>query len=130
MNQPVVIAGDSQAARSVLWTTIPQALTTEIGALAVMLLGVLPGMVVAAVSLLLLAIASVRIMPSPRTVRSAMLVSGPPVRYLLLFGSLWYLWGVRHLGLLTVLGTAVLLAVVVPLAGTLLLLAVRSRTGR
>lgn len=110
-----------------LWTTVPHALATEIGALAVMLLGVVPGMAVAAAALLLLVIGSARVTPSLGAVRLALLLSGPPVRYALLFGSLWYLWAVRHLGPLTVLGTAVLLGVVIPLAGMLLAYAVRAR---
>lgn len=81
-----------------LWGTVPPAAATEIGAVAVMLLGVLPGLVVALAVLVVLVLALPRIRPSEGLVRVVLLVAGPPLRYALVVAAVWYAWAVRTEG--------------------------------
>lgn len=106
--------------RAALWSTVPAALATEAGALVVIGLGALPGIVVGIVGVIVLHVALGRLTPASRTVRLAFLVGGPPVRYGLLLIAVWYEWVVRGSGPMPALAAALLLAVVTPMIGSVL----------
>ena len=114
---PVVTDSQVQAA---LWSTVPAALATEAGALVVIGLGALPGVVVGIVGVVVLHIALGQLAPASRTIRVALIVGGPPLRYGLLLIAIWYEWVVRGSGPLPALAAGLLLAVVVPMIGSVL----------
>lgn len=101
---------------------MPAALATEAGALAVIGLGALPGVVIGIVGVIVLHVALGQLAPASRTVRVALLVGGPPLRYGLLLIAVWYEWVVRGSGPLLSLGAGLLLAVVMPMIGSVLAL--------
>lgn len=106
--------------RAALWTTVPAALATEAGALAVIGLGAPTGVVVGIAGVVVLHVALGRLAPASRTVRVALLVGGPPLRYGLLLIAVWYEWVIRGSGPLLALAAGLLLAVVVPMIGSVL----------
>jgi len=108
--------------RAALWTTVPAALATEAGALVVIGLGALPGVVIGIVGVIVLHVALGHLAPASRTVRVALLVGGPPLRYGLLLIAVWYEWVVRGSGPLLALAAGLLLAVVTPMIGSVLAL--------
>lgn len=124
---PVVTESQVRAA---LWSTVPAALATEAGALAVIGLGALPGVVVGIVGVVVLHIALGQLAPASRTVRVALIVGGPPLRYGLLLIALWYEWVVRGSGPLPALAAGLPLAVVVPMIGSVLAAPRDRPTGR
>ena len=106
--------------RAALWTTVPTALATEAGALAVIALGALPGVVVGIAGVVVLHVALGRLAPATRTVRVALLVGGPPLRYGLLLIAVWYEWVVRGSGPRLALAVGLLLGFVAPMIGGVL----------
>jgi hypothetical protein len=106
--------------RAALWTTVPTALATEAGALAVIALGALPGVVVGIAGVVVLQLALGRLAPASRTVRLALVVGGPPLRYGLLLIAVWYEWAVRGSGPQLALAAGLLLGFVVPMIGSVL----------
>ena len=124
-SRPVVAEPQVRAA---LWTTVPAALATEAGALAVIGLGALPGIVIGIVGVIVLHVALGRLAPAARMVRLALLVGGPPLRYGLLLIAVWYEWVVRGSGPMLALAAGLLLAVVTPMIGSVLA-APRDRPG-
>lgn len=97
---------------------MPAALATEAGALAVIGLGALPGIVIGIVGVIVLHVALGRLTPASRTVRLVLLVGGPPLRYSLLLIAVWYEWVVRGSGPMLALAAGLLLAVVTPMIGS------------
>jgi hypothetical protein len=75
-----------------LWVTVPAAAATEIGAVAVMVLGVVPGLLVALAALVALALALPRLHPPEGVVKAVLIVTGPPLRYALVVVMVWYAW--------------------------------------
>jgi hypothetical protein len=106
--------------RAALWSTIPTALATELGALGMMVAGALVGVAVGIVGAVLLHLALRRVAPGPAAVRAALLVGGPPLRYALLVVAVWFEWIVRGSGPVPALAGGVLLAFVVPMIGGVL----------
>ncbi len=115
--------------RAALWTTIPAALATELGALATIGFGALPGIAAGLAGVILLHLGLRRLAPSPALVRGSLLVGGPPLRYGLLLVAVWYEWVVRGSGPSPALAAGLVLVVVVPMIGSLLA-APRSGGGR
>lgn len=99
-----------------LWGTVPPAAATEIGAVAMILLGVLPGLVVALAVLIVLVLALPRIRPSEGVVRVVLLVTGPPLRYALVVVAVWYAWAVRTEGPFLSILAGLALVLVLPVA--------------
>ena len=106
--------------RAALWKTIPPALATELGALAVIGFGALPGIAVGIVGVIVLHLAFRRLVAGATAVRAALLISGPPLRYGLLSVAIWYEWVIRRSGPGPALAAGLLLAVVVPMIGSVL----------
>jgi hypothetical protein len=75
-----------------LWVTVPAAAATEIGAVAVMVLGVISGLLVALAALVVLALTLPRLHPPEGVVKAVLLVTGPPLRYALVVVMVWYAW--------------------------------------
>jgi hypothetical protein len=75
-----------------LWVTVPAAAATEIGAVAVMVLGVVPGLLVALAALVALALTLPRLHPPEGVVKAVLIVTGPPLRYALVVVMVWYAW--------------------------------------
>ncbi len=104
--------------RAVVWTTIPAALATEVGALAMIGFGPVAGVVAGYLGMLLLQVLLGGLTPAPAVVRAAILVGGPPLRYALIIVATWYEWAVRGSGPGPALVGAVLLAIVLPMIAT------------
>lgn len=104
---------------TVLWrNTVPAALAAEAGAVVVATAGVVPGLVTAAVAVLALgALGRVWLPPGP-LLRALLLLSGPPLRYLLLALAAWRVWIAPGGGPLPALAAVGLLGLVLPLAST------------
>ena len=90
------MVGPSPAGRrrisQALWGTVPPAAATEIGAVAVMALGVMAGLLVAVAALIVLVLILPRLRPPEGVVRAAVLLTGPPLRYALVVVMVWYAW--------------------------------------
>jgi hypothetical protein len=85
-------SSDRRRIAQTLWGTVPPAAATEIGAVAVMVLGVLPGLLVALVALVVLTLALPRLHPPEGAIKAVLLVTGPPLRYALVVVMVWYAW--------------------------------------
>jgi len=115
--------------RAFVWATIPAALATELGSLAMIGFGPVAGVVAGYVAVLVLRVALAGLSPAPAVVRVAVLVGGPPLRFGLLVLATWYEWAIRGSGPGPALIAAVLLAIVLPMIGTALA-ATSGRPGR
>jgi hypothetical protein len=92
-----------------VWGAVPPAAGAEIGAVAVMLFGVVPG-------LLMTLAALARIRPSQAVVRGVVLVTGPPLRYALIVVMVWYAWTVKGQSPFLSIAAGLALVLVVPVA--------------
>lgn len=117
---------DPRLLRTALWTAVAPAVATEAGAGAVMVLGVVAGLIVAFLSVLVLEAILPRIRPPASVLRAALLLTGPPLRYALLGLMVWYVWVRRHEGPGPAVGAALALALILPLLAALV---ARSRYG-
>jgi hypothetical protein len=113
---------DDRRIAAALWTTVPAALATETGAVGMIVLGAVPGLGIGLVGLLLLQFGLAYRRPSLKSVRRALLVAGPPVRYGLLLLAGWVDLAVRHEALLLAVAGVVGLAVAIPLLSAVLAL--------
>jgi hypothetical protein len=130
----VVGGGPSPADRAriarALWAAVPAAAATEIGAVAVMALGVLPGLLVALVALVVLTMALPRLHPPEGVIRAMLLVTGPPLRYALVVLMVWYAWNRGGEGPFLSLLAGLALVLVMPVAATALGILLYGRRGR
>jgi hypothetical protein len=76
--------------------------------------------VVGIAGVVVLQLALGRLAPASRTVRLALVVGGPPLRYGLLLIAVWYEWAVRGSGPQLALAAGLLLSFVVPMIGSVL----------
>jgi hypothetical protein len=113
-----------------LWSTVPAAASTEIGAVAVTILGVVPGLAVALAVLVMLVAALPRIQPPEGLVRAVLLVTGPPLRYALVGAMVWYAWAIRGQGAFLSILAGLALVLVVPVAAMGLGALLYGRPGR
>ena len=120
----MVAGGPSPAERGriagALWAAVPAAAATEIGAVAVMVLGVLPGLLVALVALVVLTVALPRLHPPEGVIRTMLLVTGPPLRYALVVVMVWYAWARGGEGPFLSVLAGLALVLVMPVAATAL----------
>jgi hypothetical protein len=101
------------------WPTLAPAFASEIGAIAALLVAALPGIGAGAVALVLLELILPRVRPPEGVVRAAILVAGPPLRYLLLLVATWKCWFPGGEGIVPALLLALVLGFLIPLAGFL-----------
>jgi hypothetical protein len=99
-----------------MWGTVPPAAATEIGAVAVMVLGVVPGLAVALAALVVLVLTLPRVRPSEGVVQGVLLVTGPPLRYALVVVMVWYAWALGSQGPFLSILAGLALVLVVPVA--------------
>jgi hypothetical protein len=114
------VVGPSPAERrrisQALWVGVPAAAATEIGAVAVMAFGVVPGLLVAMAALVVLAVILPRLRPPDAVVRAAVLVTGPPLRYALVVVMVWYAWARGGQGAFLSVLAGLALVLVMPVA--------------
>jgi hypothetical protein len=113
-----------------LWGTVPPAAATEVGAVAVILLGVTAGLLVALAALVVLVLTLPKIHPPEGAIRVALLLTGPPLRYALVVAMVWYVWAVRGEGPFLAVLAGLALVLVVPVAAIGLGSLVYGRPGR
>jgi hypothetical protein len=99
-----------------VWGAVPPAAGAEIGAVAVMLFGVVPGLLVTLAALAVLVLTLPRIRPSQAVVRGVVLVTGPPLRYALIVVMVWYAWTVKGQSPFLSIAAGLALVLVVPVA--------------
>lgn len=81
-----------------------------------MVLGVVPGLIVALAALVVLLFTLPRARPSDGLVRAILLVTGPPLRYALVIAMVWYAWVIRGEGPFLSILAGLALVLVVPVA--------------
>jgi hypothetical protein len=111
-----------------LWVTVPAAAATEIGAVAVMALGVISGLLVALAALIVLALILPRLRPPEGVVKAVLLVTGPPLRYALVVVMVWYAWARGGQGPFLSILAALALVLVMPVAAIALGMLMYGRT--
>jgi hypothetical protein len=113
-----------------LWVTVPAAAATEIGAVAVMVLGVVSGLLVALAALVVLALTLPRLHPPERVVKAVLLVTGPPLRYALVVVMVWYAWTRGGQGPFLSILAGLALVLVMPVAAMALGMLMSGRRGQ
>jgi hypothetical protein len=111
-----------------LWVTVPAAAATEIGAVAVMALGVISGLLLALAALIVLALILPRLRPPEGVVKAVLLVTGPPLRYALVVVMVWYAWARGGQGPFLSILAALALVLVMPVAAIALGMLMYGRT--
>jgi hypothetical protein len=107
---------DRRRITQALWVTVPAAAATEIGAVAVMVFGVISGLLVALGALVVLAVTLPRLHPPEGMVKAVLLVTGPPLRYALVVVMVWYAWARGGQGPFLSALAALALVLVMPVA--------------
>lgn len=120
---------DGERVAQALWGTVPPAAATEVGAVAVMLLGVVPGLIVGLATLVVLVLTLPRMRPPESLVRAVLLVTGPPLRYALVVVMVWYAWTLGRQGPFLAILAGLALLLVVPVAALVLGALVYGRLG-
>jgi hypothetical protein len=109
------------------WPALAAPFATELGSVVALAASAVPGIGTALVVLTVLELLMPRLRPPDAAVRLAIVIGGPPLRYLLLLAATWKVWvspdGGPIMALLLILG----LAFIVPLAAFLI---VQSRARR
>ena len=101
------------------WPNLSGPFATEIGAIVALAVAAIPGMAAAILALVLLELILPRIQPPEEVVRAAILVAGPPLRYLLVAVAAWRAWTSPTEGLVQALSLVLVLVFAVPLASFL-----------
>jgi hypothetical protein len=98
-----------------LWRSLPAALATEVGSLAVIALDLRTGLISAALALAAFTVAARSVGPREAALRPLLLVAGPPLRYTLVLAAAFVVWFPRGEGPLPALGCVFLLGLLVPI---------------
>jgi hypothetical protein len=107
---------DRRRVAQALWSAVPAAAATEVGAVAVIVLGVVPGLLVALAALVVLVLTLPRIHPPEGVVRGVLFATGPPLRYALVGAMTWHAWTVRGEGPFLSILAGLALVLVMPVA--------------
>jgi hypothetical protein len=103
-----------------LWASLAAPLATEIGSLAALLLPAYAAIGIGLLALAILALLLPMAQPPEGMVRGAILIAGPPLRYLLLVVAVWRTWIDRAQGMVPALALVLGLAFAIPLAAFLI----------
>lgn len=121
---------DRRRVSQALWATVPPAAATEIGAVGVILFGVVAGLLLTLAALVVLVLSLPRIRAPEGVVRVVLLLTGPPLRYALVIVMVWYAWAVGGEGPFLAMLAGLALVLVVPVAALGLGSLVYGRPGR
>ena len=102
-----------------VWATLAAPLATEIGSIAALVLSAFAGIGIGLLALVVLELVLPRVRPSEAVARAAILVAGPPLRYLLLLIAVIRSWIVPDGGPIPALSLLLGLAFAIPLAAFL-----------
>jgi hypothetical protein len=113
-----------------VWATLAAPLATEVGSIAALVLSAFAGIGIGLLTLVVLEIVLPKLRPSESIARVAILVAGPPLRYLLLLVAVIRVWIAQDGGPIPALSLVLGLAFAIPLAAFLVAQTrARSRAG-
>lgn len=102
-----------------VWATLAAPLATEVGSIAALALSAYAGIGIGLLTLVVLELLLPRVRPSDGVARAAILVAGPPLRYLLLLIAVIRIWISADGGPVPALSLVLGLAFAIPLAAFL-----------
>jgi hypothetical protein len=110
------------------WPALTAPLATEVGSVAAIAASAVAGIGAGLVALAALELVMPRLSPPDLAIRAAIVIAGPPLRYLLMLVAAWKVWVTPTDGPLLALLLVLVLAFLLPL-GAFLVVQSRARSG-